>query len=184
VRDTPRDGRGGGSKWIATALAVFGICLGFVQPWRYASAQSLIMAEASADQPEVVLYATSWCPYCAKTREFFRMHGIRYTEYDIEHNAVGAEGYRRLGGNGVPIIVIGADVVHGYDPDRMTELLRQWLRNHPRSPASTPEQATIDAPGTQRGEPDHSTASLSLISPRRERERVLSVLLVVASRGG
>ena len=38
---------------------------------------------AAAEAP-VVLYATSWCGYCAKTRSFLAEEGIAYTELDIE----------------------------------------------------------------------------------------------------
>ena len=148
VRDASRSaGRDGRVKWITMAFAVLGIYLGFAQPWRHEHTLLPIVAEASAGQPEVLLYATSWCPYCAKTREFLRMRGIQYTEYDIEHDAAAAEDYRRLGGNGVPVVVVGDEVVHGYDPDRMTALLRRWLKKHPTAPGIAPEQAKIDARG-------------------------------------
>ena len=38
---------------------------------------------------EIVLYATSWCGYCAKTRELLQGDGIAYREVDIEKDAVG-----------------------------------------------------------------------------------------------
>lgn len=129
VREAPRArSRGGWGKWITMAFAVYGIYLGIAQPWRHEPARRAIVAEASVGQPEVVLYATSWCPYCAKTREFFRMRGIQYTEYDIEHSTAAATGYRRLGGSGVPVVVVGEQVVHGYNPEQMTALLQPWLR--------------------------------------------------------
>ena len=121
----PRQGNWG--KWIAVCCIVYGAYLGLTHPWRNAARPALV-AEANAEQPEVALYATSWCPYCAKTREYFRMHHIRYTEYDVEHNAAAQKGYRRLGGNGVPVVVVGEQVVHGYQPEAMEELLRPWLQ--------------------------------------------------------
>ena len=36
-------------------------------------------AQQVAGQGEVILYATSWCGYCAKTREFLGERGIPYT---------------------------------------------------------------------------------------------------------
>ena len=118
---------GGWGKWITVAFVALGIYLGIAQPWRHTPGPVSI-AEASAEQPEVLLYATSWCPYCAKTREFFRMHGIRYTEYDIEQSTAAAKGYRRLNGNGVPVVVVGERVVHGYNPDEMAALLQPWMQ--------------------------------------------------------
>ena len=32
----------------------------------------------------VVMFATSWCPYCAEARGLFEKNGVRYTELDIE----------------------------------------------------------------------------------------------------
>src|SRR5512137_448090 len=33
---------------------------------------------------EVILYTTSWCPYCSKARDYLRSRGIDFIEYDIE----------------------------------------------------------------------------------------------------
>ena len=72
----------------------------------------------------VILYATQWCGYCAKTRKFFAKNKIAYTEVDVETTAVGRTEYKRLGAGGVPIIVInGATVIHGFDPDAINEAL-------------------------------------------------------------
>lgn len=66
---------------------------------------------------KVVLYATRWCGYCAKTRAFFAQNGIDYLELDVEESDEGKRGYRALGGNGVPIVVIDdSQVIHGYNP--------------------------------------------------------------------
>lgn len=67
---------------------------------------------------QVILYATSWCGYCAKTRRFFADHQIAYEEIDIEKTAAGEAAYRQLGGGGVPIVVVNqTTVIRGYDPD-------------------------------------------------------------------
>jgi hypothetical protein len=33
---------------------------------------------------DVILYQTSWCPYCTKAREFLKSTGVSLVEYDIE----------------------------------------------------------------------------------------------------
>lgn len=62
-----------------------------------------------------VLYATQWCGYCKKARELFNERGISFREYDIERSAEGQAQYEKLGGKGVPVIVINGTVIHGYD---------------------------------------------------------------------
>lgn len=69
-----------------------------------------------AGHREVILYATSWCGYCAKTRVFLGERGIAYTEMDIEKSADARRAYDALGGRGVPVLKVNDTVIHGYDP--------------------------------------------------------------------
>ncbi len=79
----------------------------------------------SAQHPEgVVLYATEWCGYCKKTREFFQQNNIAYVEYDIEKSAEGRAQYDQLHGSGIPLVMIRGQVLRGYDPDALKEALR------------------------------------------------------------
>jgi len=72
----------------------------------------------------VVLYATSWCGYCKKTRELLANNGIEYIEYDIEHSSRGKKEYDQLGGRGVPLLLIGGQTVRGYDPNTILKLAK------------------------------------------------------------
>ncbi len=75
-------------------------------------------------EERVVLFATSWCGYCAKTRQFFAANHIDYLELDVEKSEQGQRGYAKLGGNGVPIVVIDdITVIRGYDPAGINEAL-------------------------------------------------------------
>jgi glutaredoxin len=79
----------------------------------------------SAQHPEgVVLYATDWCGYCRKTREFFKQNNIAYVEYDIEKSAEGRAQYDQLNGSGIPLIVIRGQVLRGYDPRALKNALQ------------------------------------------------------------
>lgn len=118
---------GGFVKWLLL-LAVLGGGAWAVRPlWSGASSSSVASIQRG-EQPDVLLYATEWCGYCAATRSLFAAQGIRYTELDIEKSSVGYDGYRQLGGNGVPLILIGENVVHGYDESRLRKLLKPWMK--------------------------------------------------------
>jgi glutaredoxin len=121
-------GNGGWAKWVVTVLAVAGIYVAFARPWQGAVAERRVaMAQANAEQPQVVMYATTWCPYCKQARKFFNRHGIVYVEYDVERNAKASRENKRLGGGGVPTIVIGDEVVSGFSERELTELLGPWM---------------------------------------------------------
>src|SRR5205814_6785515 len=79
-------------------------------------------AQISAAMP-VVMYATSWCPYCAQARAYFAKKGVSYVEYDIEKSAAASAEFKRLGGRGVPLIVHGANVMRGFREQSVDALL-------------------------------------------------------------
>jgi len=119
---------GGWGKWVVTVLAIVGIYAMFARPWQEVTIhRGTAIAEAHAEQPEVVMYATSWCPYCKKARAFFNKHGIAYVEYDVEHDGKAWRENRKLGGGGVPTIVVGDKVVSGFSEPRLIQLLGPWM---------------------------------------------------------
>lgn len=72
---------------------------------------------------EVVLYATEWCGYCRKARDFFKENNIAYTEYDIEKSSEAKNNYDQLKGKGIPLVVINGKIIDGYNPGLMAKLL-------------------------------------------------------------
>ena len=68
----------------------------------------------AADSTRVVLYTTSWCGYCAALRTQLEAAGIAYTEHDVEKSLAGQMGFWTLRARGVPVSVIGPQVVYGY----------------------------------------------------------------------
>ena len=70
-----------------------------------------------------VLLVFSMCGYCKKMERFLKEKGIQYTRYDIEKDDNAARICRELGGSGVPVIRIGSNVVHGYNPDAVMSYL-------------------------------------------------------------
>jgi len=73
---------------------------------------------------KVILYATAWCGYCKKTRTLLRENGIPFHEYDIEKSREGARQYQSLGAGGIPVLLINGEVVHGYNPNRILQLVK------------------------------------------------------------
>ena len=92
--------------------------------WLFENYLNPQQASVSNGSEKVVLYATQWCGYCAKTRRFFANKHIPYSEFDVEKSERGRVAYRQLGGGGVPIIVInGSTVIRGFDPEGISDAL-------------------------------------------------------------
>jgi len=73
---------------------------------------------------KVVMYSTAWCPYCARTRAFFKSHHVDYLERDIEQDSEAGRVHRDvLHARGIPVIVIGNEVIRGYGEEAMLQAL-------------------------------------------------------------
>jgi glutaredoxin 3 len=73
------------------------------------------MAQSMTAVP-VLIYATSWCPYCARARAVLAYKGLPVQEIDIDADpAQRAEMIRRSGRRTVPQIFIGERHIGGCD---------------------------------------------------------------------
>lgn len=84
---------------------------------------------------QVKLYALSTCPYCRMTRKYLDGTGIDYdlTEVDLlegdasdptsEKGKAVQEVVELSGGKSFPVVVIGDEVIVGFNKKRMKELL-------------------------------------------------------------
>lgn len=72
---------------------------------------------------EVVMYATSTCPYCAKARKLFAARGVRYTEYQIDKSEDANRDFIAQGGRAVPLLYIGDRRIEGFREQAIVEAL-------------------------------------------------------------
>jgi glutaredoxin len=75
-------------------------------------------------------YTLSYCPWCNKAKKFFAEHRVEfeYVDYDMvsedEQKEIEKEMKKHTGGDvSFPYVVIGTEVVVGWNPDRYKELL-------------------------------------------------------------
>lgn len=77
---------------------------------------------------KVVLYTTSWCPYCKKARQHLKKSSVRFTEYDIEKNvpaqAMKNKLDRQHNRSGVPLLTWGEHVIYGYNAKHYSAILK------------------------------------------------------------
>ena len=66
--------------------------------------------------PRVLMYSTSWCPYCERARALLAQKGVAYEEIDIDAAPQArADMIKKCGGGTVPQIFIGETYVGGCD---------------------------------------------------------------------
>ncbi len=115
---------------LAVALV---LALGLLALDRYAAAVHRPQPGATT----VTLYATEWCPYCARLRADLRASGVAFTEYDVERSLQGQLGMWALRGRAVPVTVVGEKVIYGYRVDQLALALKGLGHTYLPAPADT-----------------------------------------------
>ncbi len=84
-------------------------------------------AELKPDDPRhttgdkrIVMLAADWCGYCEKLRKDFELADVRYSLIDIDTEA-GQRAMEAVGARGVPVTIIGQDIVYGYNMDEIKD---------------------------------------------------------------
>ena len=90
-----------------------------------------VTSYAKSDAKTIRFYTASWCGVCQKARSFLQKEKLPYVEKDIEKDPTAKreleQAAKRAGVpasklNGVPIFVIGKEVLTGFDANRVRQL--------------------------------------------------------------
>lgn len=73
---------------------------------------------------KVQIYSTPSCSYCHMAKEFFQKNKVEYEDFDVAVNlAKRKEMIEKSGQMGVPVILIGDEIIVGFDKPKIAELL-------------------------------------------------------------
>jgi len=80
--------------------------------------------ENKSNGPSVVIYSTPTCHYCNMTKEFLKENNIEYTDFNVaEDTEKRAEMIEKSGQMGVPVIMIGDEMMIGFNEEKLRQLL-------------------------------------------------------------
>lgn len=76
------------------------------------------------EQKNVTIYSTPSCHFCHAAKEFFKEKNITYTEYDVASDLEKRkEMIEKTEQMGVPVIIIGNDIIVGFNKPLIENLL-------------------------------------------------------------
>ncbi len=81
--------------------------------------------------PKVSMYTLSTCPWCRKTKQFFKDKQIPFdfVDYDLadidEQDRIVADMRKHTGHISFPYVIIGDKVIQGYNPDKYEQLIKE-----------------------------------------------------------
>jgi glutaredoxin 3 len=71
-------------------------------------------------EKNITIYSTPTCHFCQMAKEFLTEKGIPFTNYDVSQDAAKREEMIKMTGQlGVPVIVVGGDIMVGFDRSRL-----------------------------------------------------------------
>jgi glutaredoxin 3 len=72
----------------------------------------------------IMIYTTPTCEWCKKTKAYLDKKGIQYINIDVkDDNFKIQEMVKKSGQSGVPVIDIEGQIIIGYNPQKIDELL-------------------------------------------------------------
>ncbi len=76
---------------------------------------------------QTIVYSTPTCPYCRYVKQFLDGKGIPYTEKNVAADQTAAlEMVRRSGQQGVPVTIIGNEVIVGFDQPALNQAIAKF----------------------------------------------------------
>jgi thioredoxin reductase (NADPH) len=113
------------TDWAATAPATEEGADAFENGANNTPGPTETQGELPARVPRIIIYTTSWCPYCRKAKRYLEERGLPYQEIDIEQTPGAAEQLERWSGGyrTVPTFDIEGRIVVGYDLAAVEEAL-------------------------------------------------------------
>jgi len=73
---------------------------------------------------KVTIYSTPTCHFCHLAKDFFTANSIVYTEHNVASDLEKRkEMVEKSGQMGVPVIVIGEELIVGFDQSKIAKLL-------------------------------------------------------------
>jgi glutaredoxin len=79
-------------------------------------------AQRPANTKSVVMFSAEWCGYCRKARHYLQANGVAFRERDVEKDPAARREYDRLGGSGLPLILVGDQRLRGFSEEGFRRL--------------------------------------------------------------
>jgi mycoredoxin len=105
-------------------FTIAGVAFAMIVLWPGSKRDAVAEARVVVGSDRVVLFSAEWCGYCDRLRSDLTSAGIAFSELDIEASSLTHGAWETLGGRGVPVTLVGDDIVHGYMPKQILELAR------------------------------------------------------------
>lgn len=82
------------------------------------------MPKSKSKLRKVKIYTTATCPWCVKTKEFFKANNVGYREVNVGVDEKARnEMFEKSGQFGVPVTDVNGTIIVGYDKEALKKAL-------------------------------------------------------------
>ena len=75
---------------------------------------------------KIEIFSTPSCHFCVLCKDWFKEKKLEYTEYNVANDLDKRKEMVDITGQlGVPVVKIGNDVLIGFNPEKMSEILAE-----------------------------------------------------------
>lgn len=82
------------------------------------------MSETPSNLPRVILYSQPGCAPCFAARTFLLSRKVPFEYKDVQADPQAFRELMDLGSRSTPTLLVGAEVMIGFDPERLDAMLR------------------------------------------------------------
>jgi glutaredoxin-like YruB-family protein len=83
------------------------------------------VGESKRTMKRVILYSSPSCPPCFAAKAFLQSRNVPFAYKDVDEDPVAMEEMMELKSQSTPTLVVGDEVMIGFDPDRLMALLEE-----------------------------------------------------------
>ena len=113
--------------WSLVALVIvlaFGAAWALQQRRESQDARAAVEMRALAKPGDIVMLSAAGCEMCGPARRWFMSAQVPLQECPIDQEQSCAQRYHALGFKGLPVFLVRGQPVHGWERDKMLELLK------------------------------------------------------------
>jgi glutaredoxin len=100
--------------WYAVAIGMAVFALAFGSAIAAERTLAYVYNPTRNNPPRhVIVLSASWCGYCMSLRHHLTELRVPYTDLDTEHTTEGRWGFAAIHGTGVPVTIVGDQVIRG-----------------------------------------------------------------------
>lgn len=119
---------------LGVLVLLIGLIYGFTRWWDLRQSEKAVAQSLAVySQPgEILMISSETCTHCVSARHWLHTRDVAFTECVIEQDTQCAARYQALHAPGTPVLVVRDQVLLGFSPEAIWNVLKAPVRSSPQ----------------------------------------------------